>query len=112
MSASLRNATVEVGRALVFTSIVLCAGFASMLFGSFVGMMFFGLLSMITIVFALAADLLLLPVVLRWYAGENGAIEAREFAEVGDAEGTDSGGSRRAEAMSRVDSDLAGSPGG
>ena len=61
MTDALRNATVDVGRALVFTSIVLCAGFGAMLVGSFVGMVYFGLLCMITIVFALAADLFLLP---------------------------------------------------
>ncbi|MEE8312185.1 MAG: MMPL family transporter [Candidatus Binatia bacterium] len=89
MTSALGEATVDVGRALVFTSITLCAGFGAMMAGSFVGMVYFGLLSMITIIFALAADLLLLPVVLRWYASEPGALAApqrtaREEAEIGE----------------------------
>jgi len=67
MVPALHDATIEVGRALIFTSLTLCAGFGVMLVGSFVGQIYFGLLCMLTIVFALAADLLLLPVVLRWY---------------------------------------------
>ena len=70
MVDALYDATIEVGRALVYTSLVLCAGFGVMMLGSFVGMIYFGLLCMLTIVFALAADLLLLPVVLRWYDHE------------------------------------------
>jgi len=68
MGSSLLAATVEVGRALVYTSLTLVAGFAVMLTSSFVGTIYFGLLCMLTIVFALLADLLLLPVVLRWYS--------------------------------------------
>ncbi len=67
MAEALRRATTGVGRALVYTSICLCAGFASMLTGSFVGTFYFGILCLLTIVFALAADLLLLPVLLLWY---------------------------------------------
>jgi len=40
-----------------------------MLTAGFVGAIYFGLLTMLTILIALAADLLLLPVMLRWYAG-------------------------------------------
>jgi len=67
MVEALRDATVEVGRALVYTSLTLSVGFGVLMLGSFVGMVYFGLLCVLTIVFALAADLLLLPVVLRWY---------------------------------------------
>jgi len=70
MVDALREATVEVGRALIYTTLSLCAGFGVMMFGSFVGMIYFGLLCMLTIIFALIADLLLLPVVLRWYDHE------------------------------------------
>ena len=47
-----------------------------MMVGNFVGMIYFGMLCMVTIIFALAADLLLLPVVLRWHAGETEALGA------------------------------------
>ncbi len=74
MAASLLAATVEVGRALVYTSLTLTAGFAVMLLSSFVGTIYFGLLSTLTIAFALLADLLLLPVVLRWYSDHGGPV--------------------------------------
>ena len=64
---ALREALVEVGRALVYSGLALCAGFAVMLSSSFVGAIYFGLLTMLTIMIALVADLVLLPVLLRWY---------------------------------------------
>ena len=67
MRIALRSATVEVGRALVYTSVTLCGGFSIMMVAHFMGMVYFGMLCSITIVIALTADLLLLPVVLRWY---------------------------------------------
>jgi predicted RND superfamily exporter protein len=68
MVAALRESTIEVGRALVFTSLSLGAGFGTLMTADFVGTYYFGLLCLLTIVFALAADLILLPVVLRWHA--------------------------------------------
>lgn len=65
--AALRDSLVEVGRALVYSCLALCSGFAVMLSAGFVGAMYFGLLTMMTILIAVAADLLLLPVLLRWY---------------------------------------------
>jgi predicted RND superfamily exporter protein len=67
MSQALERTTVEMGRALIYTSIGLSGGFALMMFGQVVPMAFFGLLCSVTISLALAANLLLLPVVLRWY---------------------------------------------
>jgi predicted RND superfamily exporter protein len=64
---ALREAIVEVGRALVFSGLSLSAGFLVMLTSSFVGAIYFGLLTTLTIVIALLADLILLPVMLRWY---------------------------------------------
>jgi predicted RND superfamily exporter protein len=64
---ALRESLVEVGRALVYAGLALCAGFGVMLTSGFVGAVYFGLLTMLTIIIALAADLLLLPVMLRWY---------------------------------------------
>jgi predicted RND superfamily exporter protein len=74
MVPALRDATIEVGRALVFTSLSLGAGFGTLLTAGFVGMFYFGLLCVLTIVFALGADLLLLPVVLRWYSEHRTAV--------------------------------------
>ena len=67
MITSLREALVEVGRPLFYTSIALCAGFGVMLTSSFTGAAYFGMLVMITMILSLAADLLVLPVMLRWY---------------------------------------------
>lgn len=68
MRESLAEATVEVGRALVYTSITLCCGFSVMMTATFVGIFYFGLLCTLTVAVALIADLLLLPVVFRWYS--------------------------------------------
>jgi hypothetical protein len=67
MVEALRAALVEVGRALFYTTVALCAGFGVMLTSSFMGAVYFGLLVMITMILALAADVLVLPVMLRWY---------------------------------------------
>lgn len=67
MSQALERTTVEMGRALIYTTIGLSGGFALLMFGQVVPMAFFGLLCSLTISLALAANLLLLPVVLRWY---------------------------------------------
>ncbi len=69
MRESLEEATIEVGRALVYTSITLCLGFGVMMIATFVGIFYFGLLCTLTVAVALVADLLLLPVVFRWYGG-------------------------------------------
>ena len=66
---ALRESLVEVGRALVYSGMALCGGFAVMLSASFVGAIYFGLLTMLTILIALVSDLVLLPVMLQWYDG-------------------------------------------
>jgi len=55
----------EAGRPIVITSIILIAGFAVLTFGSFNPNIQFGAVSALVIGFALLADLLLLPAVLR-----------------------------------------------
>jgi predicted RND superfamily exporter protein len=54
----------SVGRAIVITSVVLAAGFAVSMLASFNPPRYFGTLSVVTILTALAADLTLLPVLL------------------------------------------------
>ena len=71
MITALRESTIEVGRALGVHSLSLGAGFATLMTAGFVGTYYFGLLCVMTIAFALGADLLLLPIVLRWYAKRN-----------------------------------------
>lgn len=54
------------GKAMILTSIVLLGGFALLLFSSFGGTFNTGFFTALTIVFALLADLIFLPVLLRW----------------------------------------------
>ena len=89
MVTALREALVEVGRALFYTSIALCAGFGVMLTSSFTGAIYFGMLVMITMILALAADLLVLPVMLRWY---NPKPDAQATAQVEAAQSCHSPG--------------------
>ncbi len=55
---------VSVGRALVFTSVVLALGFWIFCLSDFVGTFNFGLLTGVTVLVALIADLLILPAVI------------------------------------------------
>ena len=54
------------GKAMILTSIVLMGGFSLLLASDFGGTFNTGLFTSLTIVFALLADLLLLPVLVRW----------------------------------------------
>jgi hypothetical protein len=53
-----------VGRAIVFTSVILFAGFSVLLLGTFKGTIYFGLLIGLAMAFALVGDLVLLPALL------------------------------------------------
>lgn len=68
LNLALWRTTVQIGRALIFTTIVLAASFVAMLFGAFTGVIHFALLCLVTLAVALPADLLLLPSLLRVYA--------------------------------------------
>jgi len=61
---SVRLTMVSTGRAIMFTSILLIAGFGTMLTTRFVGIMQMGILGAVTLSAALLGDLLLLPVCL------------------------------------------------
>lgn len=63
---ALRRTTHTLGQAIVSTSVILLAGFSVLLLGSFQGTMYFGLLIGLTMLFALAGDLVLLPALLLW----------------------------------------------
>lgn len=61
---AIERTTRTVGRAIVFTSGILWAGFSVLLLGTFKGTIYFGLLIGLTMVFALVGDLVLLPALL------------------------------------------------
>ncbi len=65
VSEAVRGAVVEVGRPVFVTSVLLAAGFALLLFGSFLPSRQIGGLIAIIVVAALATDLVVLPAVLR-----------------------------------------------
>lgn len=64
VSASLERAIVNKGLAIVTTSVILCIGFGVLVFSNFVPTVYFGLLSALVMLTALAGDLVLLPAIL------------------------------------------------
>lgn len=54
------------GKAMLLTSFVLCGGFILLLFSDFGGTFSTGLFTALTILFAMLADLFLLPILIRW----------------------------------------------
>ncbi len=57
----------ETGKAIIFTTIILFFGFMILLFSANLPSVVIGLLISVTLVSAVIADLILLPVVLRWF---------------------------------------------
>ncbi|MBF0240267.1 MAG: MMPL family transporter [SAR324 cluster bacterium] len=64
VETSIHLAMIESGRAVIFSSIILTAGFSVMLLGSFMPFIYMGIFSAIIIMFALIADLFFLPALL------------------------------------------------
>ncbi|MEM7373931.1 MAG: MMPL family transporter [Bacteroidota bacterium] len=63
---AIRNTLHGTGKAMMITSLILMSGFAILLTSSFGGTWATGMFTALTIVFALLADLVLLPILLRW----------------------------------------------
>lgn len=61
---ALKRTFISTGKAIVLTSVILCAGFLLLMFSDFLGTFYVGLLISLTLLFALMADLFLLPVLL------------------------------------------------
>ena len=64
---AIRNTIMGTGKALSITTIILLAGFFILMASSFGGTFAIGLFTCLTLVMALLADMLLLPVLLRWF---------------------------------------------
>lgn len=60
----------ETGKPILLTTFILCGGFISLMSSNFQSIYYFGFLICVTIVIALIADLLLLPVLLFWLYGK------------------------------------------
>lgn len=67
VEVALKNSFLSTGKAIVVTSIILFAGFASLMFSTFQSTFYIGLLISLTLLFALLSDLILLPVLIKTY---------------------------------------------
>ena len=59
---AMRRTLLTAGRAMVWTSMILCAGLSVLITSNFVATVDFGIFTIVTILSALVGDLLLLPV--------------------------------------------------
>ncbi|MFD1552723.1 efflux RND transporter permease subunit [Putridiphycobacter roseus] len=67
---ALKRTYLSTGRAIILTTLIICAGFLLLLFSDFLGTFYIGLLISLTLVFALLADLVLLPVLILLFYGK------------------------------------------
>jgi predicted RND superfamily exporter protein len=63
---ALKSTYLYTGKAILITSIILCAGFWTLIFSSFMSTFYIGVLISLTLLFAVLCDLILLPVLLLW----------------------------------------------
>ena len=61
---ALKRASISTGKAIVLTSLILVSGFFALVFSTFSSTYYIGLLVSLTLVFAVVADLFLLPVLI------------------------------------------------
>jgi len=64
---ALRRTSVSTGKAIILTSLILCAGFFSLATSDFKSTFYVGVLISVTLAVAVLADLYLLPVLLMWF---------------------------------------------
>ncbi len=67
---ALKRTYLSTGRAIILTSLIICAGFLLLLFSDFLGTFYIGLLISLTLIFAVIADLVLLPVLILFFYGK------------------------------------------
>jgi hypothetical protein len=61
---ALKRTYLSTGRAIVLTTLILCSGFLLLMFSDFLGTYYIGLLISLTLLFALVADMVVLPVLI------------------------------------------------
>jgi len=64
---AIKRTFLSTGQAIVITTLVLSGGFLLLTISDFLGTFYIGLLVSLTLIFAVLADLLLLPVLLWWF---------------------------------------------
>lgn len=67
VAEAVRRTYLTTGKAIMVTSLILAAGFLTLCSSDFLGTFYIGLLIAVTLLVALLADLLLLPVLLVWF---------------------------------------------
>jgi len=67
LAFALRNTFLSTGKAMIITTIIICAGFASLVFSDFKSTYYVGLMISLTLIVALLADLILLPILIAAY---------------------------------------------
>jgi predicted RND superfamily exporter protein len=76
---ALKNAYLARGKAMILSSLILCCGFSLLVFSTFMGSFYMGILISITLFVALISDLLLLPVlILLFFKTQKPLLEANE----------------------------------
>lgn len=69
---AVKRAYLTTGKAMIITTLILLAGFGTLLFSSFGGVYYVGLLMSLSLIFALIADLSILPLmILKFYRNPN-----------------------------------------
>jgi predicted RND superfamily exporter protein len=63
---AIKRTFLSTGKAIVVTSLILCAGFVTLVFSDFMGTYYIGLLIGLTLLIAMAAELMLAPLLLLW----------------------------------------------
>jgi len=69
---ALKRTYLSTGRAIVLTTLILCSGFLLLIMSDFLGTFYVGLLLSLTLLFALIADLFILPVLLLLFFKKKG----------------------------------------
>ena len=64
---ALKRTYLSTGKAVVVTSVILSAGFLTLIFSTFTSTFYVGLLVSLTLVLAIGCELFILPVLLFWY---------------------------------------------
>jgi predicted RND superfamily exporter protein len=76
---ALKNAYLARGKAMILSSLILCCGFSLLVFSTFMGSFYMGILISITLFVALISDLLLLPVlVLLFFKAQKPLLETNQ----------------------------------
>lgn len=75
---SLKRTYLTTGKAMILTTLILCAGFLLLVFSSFLGTFHMGLLLCITLFVALIADITILPVLLMFLYNPKKKVEEEE----------------------------------